>query len=175
MEDDGFITRVREHKASLVRENRALSAQLQGIQRKLETNILEIEGYEAALGIYLEEMGIGAAEAEETPPVGLFEDVPQGSVAEMAYQVIKQSGGPMKVAEVAAALAQLGKLTVGQRKQNYRQVYSSVFRDGRFKKAGSGWFEIADREDGEDEMDIGERVSVVNVLEHLSPAPSSSE
>jgi hypothetical protein len=70
-----------------------------------------------------------------------------GTVASLSHDVIAKSGGPMKVADVARALEDMGKF-VKRGRVNYGTVYRTLMDSTRFTKVGEGEFDIVDRAGG---------------------------
>lgn len=68
-----------------------------------------------------------------------------GTVATIAYEYIRNHGGPMKVADVVKMLSAVGKFKSPDARSNYGTVYGTLNADDRFVRVGEGQFEIRER------------------------------
>ena len=112
------------------------------MQRKREELAVQIAGLRGSVATYRELMDLVP---EETPAVGLFdEEVPQGTIAEMAADLIERHGGPMKVAEITRQLERVGKFQHGggdnSARGNYGTVYGTLKRHKLFELTSQGEF-----------------------------------
>lgn len=138
-----FVDEVERRLADLRREEVALAAQEEGVRRKRGEIRQRMNELEATIRVYREVMNQPAPPV--TPTVGLFENVPMGTIGNMAFEIMQRVGQPMKVADVARALVAAGKLqseAEGDR-GNYGTVYGTLLRDRRFTKVGTGAFGLA--------------------------------
>lgn len=142
MERDEFITLAERQLADLGREDAALAAQEDGVRRKREVIQERIDALAQSVKVYRLIMGIGI---EPTPPArGMFDDIPMGSVSDMAFALIRRNEAPMKVSDIAKALQQAGKLKANaDTRSNYSNVYGVLRRDRRFTRPAQGTFGVA--------------------------------
>ena len=137
---DEFIERAEAQLRTLRDDDKALEAQEQGVQRKREELAVQIAGLRGSVATYRELMDLVP---EETPAVGLFdEEVPQGTIAEMAATLIERHGGPMKVVEITRQLERVGKFQHGggdnSARDNYGTVYGTLKRHKLFELTSAG-------------------------------------
>lgn len=143
MTQEDFIALAERQLADYVREDGALAAQEEGVRRKRSEIQQRIDDIRSSIRVYRDLMGIGAEQPPQ--PVGLFDDIPMGTIADMAAVILKKQGQPMKVAEVARVLEATGKLKAGKTSahQNYGTVYGTLQRDRRFERLAQGRFGLA--------------------------------
>lgn len=69
-----------------------------------------------------------------------------GTVGALAFEIVRQHGGPMKVADIVKMLQAMGKSfkTINPR-SNYGTVYGTLAADVRFVRVGEGAFDIRER------------------------------
>jgi hypothetical protein len=146
---DDFITQVQRRVAEIGREDAQLAAQEDGVRRKRADLREQMGELQASLRVYREFMGVPA---DPQPPVGvgLFDDVPMGTIADMAMAVISKRGEPMKVAEITRALESLGKMKPEDEggRGNYGSVYGTLKRDRRFRLLDAGRFGLVGSTNG---------------------------
>lgn len=144
IETRALLALIRERLAGVKGTRTQLAAQRDGIERRLHELAAEIEELNAALTVLSELLGLPADE-ESTPTVGLFDDIPYGTIAEMSRDLIERNQGPMKVADLTRALEALGKMTPTNGRGNYGTVYGTLKRSPGFVQTGTGEFELAER------------------------------
>ena len=142
---DGFIERAEAELERLLGEDRALAAQEDGVRRKRAELGGRIELLRSSVATYRDLMDI---KDETLPSSRLFEEeVPQGTIAEMAAALIERHGGPMKVSDIVQELETRGKLKRGPggnaARGNYGTVFGTLARHRGFLKTGTGEFGLA--------------------------------
>lgn len=143
MASDDFIHRAEAELGAATREENALAAQEEGVRRKradLQQRMTELRD---SIRVYRELMELGAE--AKSPSVGMFDNIPLGSITDMAYAIIERQGAPMKVADIARTLVGAGKLKPNGtgKSSNYATVFGILRRDRRFAKMGEGTFGLA--------------------------------
>lgn len=144
---DDFIVQVERKLTELRRDDTQLAAQEEGVRRKRNDLRGQMAELQASLRVYRDFMGV-PAEPSPATSIGLFDDVPMGTIADMASGVIRKRGEPMKVADITRALESLGKLKPEDEggRGNYGSVYGTLKRDRRFRLLEAGKFGLADME-----------------------------
>lgn len=140
-EQHDFLTKARDQLRDVKSQDDQVAATMDGLARKRDELRGRIEALESSIEVYRDVMGI---EGEAKPQIGLFGDIPTGTIAEMAEAIIVGAGGTAHVRAIVDALADRGKIKGGGR-SGYSTVYSILHRSARFQKAGEGTFTLAPR------------------------------
>lgn len=87
----------------------------------------------------------GRNESRDSQAISLFSgeasSVPEGTIAEMAYAILRQHGGRMKVQAILEELIKIGKLKGGR--GDYGTLYGTLSRDTRrFRRMDKGVFAV---------------------------------
>lgn len=137
-EHHDFLSKARNQLRELTSQVDQVAATVDGLIRKRDELKSRIETLESSIEVYRDVMGV---ENEARPQIGLFGDIPNGTIAEMAEAVMVGAGGKAHVRAIVDALVEQGKIKGGR--SGYSTVYSILHRSARFEKAGEGTFTLA--------------------------------
>ena len=145
-----FFHRVHDQRRDLARQHQSLRAQQGGIERKIAEIEQRLKDLDRAEVVYRDVMGLEKEKA--APTAELFEGVPMGTIADMAYAILQRHDKPMKVAELTKVLENMGKLDRSKDasgRGNYGTVYGTITRDARFVKTAQGEFGLSEAQAAE--------------------------
>jgi len=136
---DDFLTRIEDDLQALTVRDDDLAGQEEAIRQERGGLRLRIADLSRLRDGYREYMGMHAITQVESAPM----DTPpaRGTIADMAYALIQQRGGRMRVADILVELTQLGKLKGSH--GEYGTVFRTLARSPRFVKLGPGEFGLA--------------------------------
>jgi hypothetical protein len=125
---------VLQWRATAEEEVAAIRARLGPLEAELRRKLAEIEAYDRLLALGDGEMPSGVA----MPEPGRA----RGSLADVAYRVLKEHGKPLYYKELAALIEQSGFAIPGQ--DGPANLVAHICRDERFCRVGSGTYGLAE-------------------------------
>lgn len=132
-ETDAFVKKVVAELHEMERREQKLHREADSIRQQLAQLRQRRAELDRSLTVYRDVMGVGqegvaAAEAVE------------GTIADVAFRVLRENGGPMTIGSLVSELQRLGKLKSGgaSGRADYATVYAAIRRDDRFLKVGKG-------------------------------------
>jgi hypothetical protein len=140
MTDADLVAKIQQNLRDLRAQEDQLTATMEGLARKRDELREQIEDHARTLKVIRQISGV-EPEAQSQP--ALFTDVPLGTIAEMAENIILNAGGKVRVGDLVRILTDTGKLKSSRGRGNYATVYSILTRDKRFRKAGEGTFTVS--------------------------------
>jgi hypothetical protein len=138
VESDPFVKKVTSELHDMEKKEQKLRRDAEGIREQLAQMRQRRTELERSLMVYRDMMGVGQ-EGSSTIEV-------QGTIADVAFRVLRESGGPRTVNDLVVELKTLGKLKGGggaSGRGAYATVYQAISRDTRFVKVGAGEFSPA--------------------------------
>lgn len=137
LESDPFVRKVTSEMREMEKRESKLRRDADNIREQLVHMRQRRTELDRSLAVYRDMMGVGQ---ESSAPAEV-----QGTIADVALRVLRESGGPKTVNELAAELRAMGKLKGGgtSGRADYATVFSAISRDDRIVKVGPGSFSPA--------------------------------
>jgi hypothetical protein len=131
---DPFVRKVTSELREMERREHKLQADAERIREQVFGIRRRRGELEKSLAVYQDVMGVG--QASSAP------DVPEGTIADVAFKVLRELGGPRTVNDLVSELQSLGKLKGGgtSGRADYGTLYQALNRDSRFVRVGRGEF-----------------------------------
>jgi hypothetical protein len=140
MTNGDFVKRVETELRDLNKREKKLLDQEDTLKKQRAELRARAAELNRSLAVYRQVMGMEPSEPEEAAmPTG---EVTEGTIADVAFEVVHRVGGTMRTSDIATELVRLGKLTGKDSRVDYSTVYRSLMRDSRFMPAGKGEFSV---------------------------------
>jgi len=137
MEPTDVIAKVSERLESLSRDDAALAAQEEGVQRRRAELQKEIADLESFVKLYRSLTGESVPLPDPRTPIS-----PKESISNLAFRFLSDRGGGVPIADIIGWLVEIGKLPADRTHNNYSVVYATLMRDKRFERPEAGVFRL---------------------------------